>query len=152
MGHVLRGGSGLRGRRRNGGTKGEEEIGGVRDRREEDRVMTMTTTVAAVAPRALSPGLHIPQLITRLCHRRCVIIVLFLALVDRYLLLPGLRRVTAVAVVMVAGGVGAGVTVVPSMTLLVIVVGVGVGAGVGSVGAAIVGVLIMSFMIVISDS
>lgn len=56
------------------------------------------------------------------------------------------------AVVMVAGGVGAGVTVVPSMTLLVIVVGVGVGAGVGSVGAAIVGVLIMSFMIVISDS
>lgn len=113
-----------------------------------------TTTVAAAAARAFSPDdLHTPQLITRLYHHRCVIMVLFLALVDRYLLLPGLRLVTAVAVVMVAGGIGAGVIVAPTMTTpLVIVVGVGVGAGVGSVGAAIAGVLIMSFMIVISDS
>lgn len=146
MGHVLRGGSGLRGRRRNGGTKGEGGIGAMWDR-------LTTTTVAAAAARAFSPDdLHTPQLITRLCHRRCVIMVLFLALLDRYLLLPGLRPAAAVAVVMVAGGIGAGVIVVPTMTPLVIVVGVGVGAGVGSVGAAIVGVLIMSFMIVISDS
>lgn len=44
MGHVLRGGSGLRGRHRNGGTKGEEEIGGVRGR--------LTTTIVAAAAAA----------------------------------------------------------------------------------------------------